>query len=289
MPKLPVPTLQETRERFLKSCLPIARSQAEYDALVSKFNDFVSGKGKELQARLIEFAKEEEAATGNWLDRLWLRKAYLEYRDSVVINVSYWMAFDNHPSQPSALLTNPPAAGTYSEWQIRRAALLTRGLLLYKEQIDAAEIAPEYGQKATKTQPFCMHQFKLLFGGQRFPAPVCDTIATPFPCVARHIAVLVKDQIYAVDVVGANGKTASTEEIEGQLKKVVADVEKTGSDQPAVGILSSVHRDNYVGYYGNLVKHAQNRQSMTVLEEALFAVVLGELFTNREVPNPTVC
>lgn len=53
-----------------------------------------------------------------------------------MINVSYWMAFDNHPAQPKELLKNPPASGTFSEWQIERAAGLARGLLLYKEQID---------------------------------------------------------------------------------------------------------------------------------------------------------
>lgn len=137
MPHLPVPTLNETRAKFLKSCLPIARSAFEFNSLKAKWDEFADGPvGKELQDRLVKYAKDEEAVTGNWLDRLWLRKAYLEYRDSVVINVSYWMAFDNHPTQPRELLAKPPAQGTFSDWQLRRAAGLARGLLLYKEQID---------------------------------------------------------------------------------------------------------------------------------------------------------
>lgn len=61
MPRLPVPTLEETRARFLKSCIPIARSQDEFTALQKKWDDFMaSGKGKELQDRLHKFAKEEE-------------------------------------------------------------------------------------------------------------------------------------------------------------------------------------------------------------------------------------
>ncbi|KAI9015355.1 acyltransferase ChoActase/COT/CPT [Hyaloraphidium curvatum] len=287
LPHLPVPSIEETRAKFLKSCIPIARSQGEWDALKAKWDDFVEGKeagkpsAKELQDRLLKFAKEEEAATGNWLDRLWLRKAYLEYRDSVVINVSYWMAFDNSPLQPAALLANPPAAGTFSEWQLKRAANLTRALLVYKGMIDREEIAPEYGNKATKTQPMCMHQFKLLFGGQRFPAPVCDTIATPFPAAARHIAVMARDQIYAVEVVGADGTPAAAKEIEAQLAAVVADVQK-GASEPPVGILSTVHRDRYVPYYNNLLKAAPgNKESMKVLEDALFLVALDDYSTNN--------
>lgn len=138
------------------------------------------------------------------------------------------------------------------------------------------EVAPEYQNKAQKTGPMCMHQFKLLFGGQRYPAPVCDTIATPWPATAKHVAVLIKDQIYAVDMIGANGQTAGIDEIEAQLKAVVEDFKKTGADQPPISILSTVHRDTYVTYYENLNKVPGNRESMSVLEEALFAINLDD-------------
>jgi len=67
---------------------------------------------------------------------MWLAKAYCEYRESSVINVSYWMAFTEHPMHPKELLSNPPPEGTFTPFQIRRAAGLTSNLLTYKEMIE---------------------------------------------------------------------------------------------------------------------------------------------------------
>lgn len=86
LPKLPVPELQQSLDRLKRSLLPIAWSQAEYDAAASKVDRFANSLGPELQQRLLH----RQSTTDHWLEEWWDRDAYLAYRDSVVVNVSYF-------------------------------------------------------------------------------------------------------------------------------------------------------------------------------------------------------
>ena len=65
----------------------------------------------------------------------------------------------------------------------------------------------------TKQGPLCMNQYKYLFGITRVPKPECDTLAGSYPPKSRHIIVLVRDQIFVMDVVREDGVPLSPSEI----------------------------------------------------------------------------
>ena len=54
LPRLPVPTLEETAQRYLKSVHPLL-SQTEFETTTKAVNEFVApgGPGEELQKRLV--------------------------------------------------------------------------------------------------------------------------------------------------------------------------------------------------------------------------------------------
>jgi carnitine O-acetyltransferase len=79
LPKLPVPDLQVTLTRLKESLKPIAWDNAEYVAVERKIDEFASGQGPELQARLLKRHDE----TKHWLEEWWDNAGYLGYRDSV--------------------------------------------------------------------------------------------------------------------------------------------------------------------------------------------------------------
>jgi hypothetical protein len=69
----------------------------------------------------------------------------LEWREPIMLNVkfvfepfnqfSWWMQFyDNEQVEP--FLKDPPAKGSYSDVQIKRAAGLISGLLEFKQELD---------------------------------------------------------------------------------------------------------------------------------------------------------
>lgn len=87
LPNLPVPELENTLEKLKQSLKPIAWSTAEYNAALAKIDRFAR-IGPKFQHRLLQ----RHATTDHWLEEWWDRDAYLAYRDSVVINVSYYCA-----------------------------------------------------------------------------------------------------------------------------------------------------------------------------------------------------
>lgn len=59
----------------------------------------------------------------------------------------------------------------------------------------------------SRSGPFCMHQLKNMFGTSRIAAPGSDRVVTQWPCLAKHINVIYKDQIFSVQVIGTNDES----------------------------------------------------------------------------------
>jgi carnitine O-acetyltransferase len=95
LPSLPVPELNTTLSRLKDSLRPIAWTDVEYANAVSKIETFEkSHESRELQERLLRHAGGKR----HWLEEWWDDTAYLGYRDSVVVNVSYFCTSPNpHP------------------------------------------------------------------------------------------------------------------------------------------------------------------------------------------------
>lgn len=87
LPRLPVPTLEETAKRYLKSLHPII-SASELEHSKAAVSEFIKpgGVGSKLQQKLIERSKDPKIK--NWMYDWWNDAAYLSYRDPVVPYVS---------------------------------------------------------------------------------------------------------------------------------------------------------------------------------------------------------
>ena len=105
LPRLPVPPLQQTLSKYLTALKPLYPPQEiqKVGALTKEFEvgimySFVSatillylcflmlGLGVKLQDRLVKYAAGEK----NWLTYWWLRKAYHEYREPLVLNSNWY-------------------------------------------------------------------------------------------------------------------------------------------------------------------------------------------------------
>ncbi|KAI9021261.1 acyltransferase ChoActase/COT/CPT [Hyaloraphidium curvatum] len=278
LPSLPVPSLEnETIPLLLNTLRPLAWTDAEWKAVNAKAAEFAApgGIGQELQKRLLKDAEGKR----NWLDDLWLHKAYVEYRDSSVLNVSYYLTMLTEPSDyPKELRQEPPAPGTFSDYQVRRAAGWTSLLLDYKELVDSEKLPAEYMDKQ-KTVPFSMDQYGKFFGGTRVPGDVADTILVPFPAKARHIILMIKDQMYVVDVVGKHGERVPISQIEHLFKHAIEDA-RVSKLQPAIGQLSTADRDTYYKSYTHLRSLSdRNRKNVDIMNDALFVINLDDYNT----------
>ncbi|KAJ1916722.1 Carnitine O-acetyltransferase mitochondrial [Tieghemiomyces parasiticus] len=285
LPRLSVPDLEATTQRYLRTIQPINVDPARRAASEKAVAEFTKpgGLGPELQARLHAY---DQSQPTSWLESLWLDKGYLEWREPIFVNVSWWAQFIDSPTLGVLQGAQHPAPGTFTENQIRRAAELTQSMTVFQRALDDQRIPPELARKV----PQCMNQYRYLFGTTRIPDFPKDRLINQYPTTARHIMVLARDQIFAVDVLGPNGELLTPEAIARQLREVVRQVEALPQSEPAVGVLTTTNRDIWATERRRLIQAgaSQNVANFEAIDSALFAVCLDDRVDPRTATDINV-
>ena len=107
LPRLPIPEVKDTLDRFLPTALPLAKSEEEKATLVKAVQQF-EGQSVELQKRLIE-RREGEMKDSSWLQHWWNTLGYLQVRPRGISSrspyrISYVLypdLFSSHPGSRS--------------------------------------------------------------------------------------------------------------------------------------------------------------------------------------------
>ncbi|KAJ3221036.1 Carnitine O-acetyltransferase mitochondrial [Clydaea vesicula] len=271
LPKLPIPQIADTAHRYLESTKPLLSPQKfeETSKLVQKFTE-KGGLGEKLQNRLIDYAATRP---NSWLEEIWLNKAYLEWREPSLINVNWWCNFLDSPVHDKLLLKKPPPSGVLSNFQIERAAGLITNLLNFKHLIETETLPPD----VAKNVPFCMNQYRYLFHTCRIPQPKCDKLVVNPG--ATHIIVMLKNQMFKVQVYGKGCSRVSTAEITRQLLAVGK--EGLISTEPPIGLLTAAHRDTWTKAYNYLSKSPSHAKNLKLIQDAIFVLCLDDHSTKN--------
>ncbi|KAI6090185.1 acyltransferase ChoActase/COT/CPT [Hypoxylon rubiginosum] len=252
LPRLPVPTLEETAARYVKSLHPLL-SPVEYASSKKAVDEFIKpgGVGQKLQEKLI--ARREDPKVKNWIYEWWNDAAYLSYRDPVVPYVSYFYSHRDDRRR-----RNPA----------KRAAALTTAALEFKKQVDSGELEPEYMKKL----PICMDSYKWMFNASRVAAKPADYPVKYDPKDHKHIIVIRKNQFFKV-AHEVDGRQLNTSELEAQFKRVYELAQRV----PAVGALTSENRDIWTDARQLLLDASpKNKAALEAIESAAFAVCLDD-------------
>lgn len=252
LPRLPVPTLEETAQRYLRSLHPILPA-ADYQASKIAVENFVKpgGAGSKLQEKLV--ARSQDPETKNWLSEWWNDAAYLSYRDPVVPYVSYFYSHRDDPKR------RDPA---------KRAAAITTSVLEFKKLVDEGTLEPEYMKKL----PICMDSYKWMFNASRVPACPADYPVKFSHHDNKHIIVLRQNQFFKVDHDVA-GKQLNTSELEQQFKCIYEAAKRV----PAVGALTSENRDIWTNAREILASVSpKNKAALGLIDSASFIVCLDD-------------
>ncbi|KAJ3248215.1 Carnitine O-acetyltransferase mitochondrial [Chytriomyces hyalinus] len=254
LPRLPIPTLEETCATYLKSVRPLV-NDADYEKTVRAVEEFKrpGGKGEELQKRLIA---HDQTKSNSWLIDWWNSYAYMAYRDPVVVWVNYFFCFVDNKK-----LLNKPAA---------RAAELITGAMEFRKLVVSEELEPDTARKA----PLCSEQYRYLFNSTRIPKLPEDITRNSDPAKNNHIAVIRHNQFYILELV-VDGRQLSTKEIESQLLKIY---QLAGNTKDiAVGAFTTQDRDSWAKIRENLLAVSpKNQASLDKIEKAAFVVCLDD-------------
>ncbi|KAI0342524.1 carnitine acetyl transferase [Trametopsis cervina] len=265
LPRLPVPELPDTLAKLKESLRPIAWSREEYADVEKKIDAFARGLGLELQKRLQ--ARAQEPGRQHWLEEWWDDIGYLGYRDSVVVNISYYYGFDDHPKH----LPQLPAS---------RAAVLTRAILLFRQQYKQGQVAPE----ATREGPICMDTWRWMFDCCRIPGLEGLDWSVSYAKPGDqgntgHIVVIRKGRFWKVDA-WQNGRLLSAAELEKQFQAIY---DGTTHEYPAIGQLTASNRDIWAKDYATLAKDPHNVKILEAIHSSAFIVCL-----DTETPSTLV-
>ncbi|CAK7271222.1 Carnitine O-acetyltransferase mitochondrial [Sporothrix epigloea] len=260
LPRLPVPTLEQTAARYVKSLRALypAEDVARSEAIVK---DFIraGGVGEKLQEKLL--ARRADPQIKNWLTEWWNDAAYLAYRDPVIPYVSYFYSHrdDRRRRDPS-----------------KRAAALTTAALEFKKMVDQGTLEPEY----MKGVPICMDSYKWMFNCDRIPAHPKDHSEKHDPATYKHIAVVRNNRFYKV-MHEVDGRPLNTSELEDQFRRVyklsAAASNAASEPAPPVGFLTTENRDVWADARKALAEASPiNAESLAIIDSAAFLVCLDE-------------
>ena len=253
LPRLPVPSLEETSQRYLKSVHPLL-NKTEFEATKKTVDAFTrtGSIGPELQKRLQ--ARRENSKHRNWIYEWWNDAAYLSYRDPVVPYVSYFYSHRDDRRR-----RNPA----------KRAAALSTAVLEFRKQVDGGSLEPEYMKKL----PISMESYQWMFNACRVPGKDVDgPVKYPYADNA-YILVIRKNQFFKLPYqVGGQQLTAA--ELEQQFNRIY---KLAQGRTPALGALTSQNRDLWCSAREDLIAaHPANANALESIQAASFVVCLDD-------------
>ncbi|QKW34449.1 choline/carnitine O-acyltransferase [Actinomadura sp. NAK00032] len=255
LPRVPLPTLDATCERFMEWCGPLltederARTESALAAFVRP-----GGPGRTLHAALERY----DAAEGvhSWLDTFWPYR-YLGRRDRIALNANFFFLFKESP-----------------EGQAERAAGLIAGALDYKLRLDGERIPPV----VQRGRPLSMVQNRFLFSATRIPGAEQDTVRAPYtdawpgPSDARHIVVFFRGTMFRMDVLGPDGLPHTLDELRAGLGTIL---KAEAAEEPSAGHLTTKARAEWAASRDALLDLG-NAKALDEVETALFCVCLED-------------
>lgn len=257
LPRLPVLSIEDTLRRFLPTALPLAKSPQEAAALKSAVEKFPQ-QAAHLQERLIQ--RYQNNPNSSWLQHWWNTAGYLQVRDSVVINVSYFFHFANDPTAAN---------------QIQRGAALLVAAADFRKRVVTGQLPAEVVGKH-KT-PLCSVAYKYMFHACRIPVREHDSYKIYDPARNRHAIVACREHFFRIDFVDEEGNPYPLAVLEEGLQKCRDLADELPPALP-LGWLTSQNRDDWADARKTLLEASpQMEQALEVLQSGALMICLDEV------------
>ncbi|MGH3751676.1 MAG: choline/carnitine O-acyltransferase [Pseudonocardiaceae bacterium] len=260
LPRVPLPTLEQSCERFLEWCGPLLTA-GELAATESAVAAFLrpDSPARKLHAELERYNASD--GVHSWLDTFWPYR-YLGRRDRIALNANFFFLFEDSV-----------------QGQVDRAAQLVAAAANYKLMIDEQRVAPA----VQRGRPLSMEQNKYLFSATRIPGPVQDSARTPYsddwpgPSQERHIVVFFRGNMFRLDVIGRTGRPHTADDLAAGLRAVMAAGATPAPLGTSVGHLTTKARAEWAASRQALLDcDYGNAELLDVVETALFCLCLED-------------
>ncbi|XP_007561485.1 carnitine O-palmitoyltransferase 1, liver isoform isoform X1 [Poecilia formosa] len=261
LPRLPLPSVQDTCRRYLESVRPLMDDE-QFERMKALSKDFEKNLGPRLQWYL----KLKSWWASNYVSDWWEEYIYLRGRGPIMVNSNYY-AMD-------FLYVFPTSR------QAARAGNAVHAIMLYRRKLDRAQIKPIY-LLANKV-PLCSAQWERMFNTSRIPGVETDTLQHMNE--SKHIAVYHKGRFFKVWMF-YDGRLLLPREIEQQMERILADESEPMPGEEKLAALTAGERTPWAKAREQFFKSGKNKQSLDAIEKAAFFVSLDDTEQRYDADN----
>jgi carnitine O-palmitoyltransferase 2 len=278
LPRLPIPEVNDTCERFLFSAEPLV-SEMEFQEAKDAVQDFLDNHAPALQETLVAKDKIDKS---NYVSGPWY-EMYLQDRRPLIVNSNPAVGWKNDPNRTTQL--------TRASSLLRAAAVTFRTLRDEQLEPDIFHTEPKksqtgwwenvipwvpsrisfFGAYAVGAYPLDMSQYDYLFQSTRLPGVGEDTLKKFTG--SRHVCVMRGSKFYEVDILNENGDLLDEKDIYNSLHLILQ--EDVDVKTPPVGTLTSLDRDTWAHAREHMLQlDSTNANTFSSIDSSLFVLCL---------------
>nr|XP_042718054.1 carnitine O-palmitoyltransferase 1, liver isoform isoform X4 [Chrysemys picta bellii] len=254
LPRLPVPAVENTVNRYLDSVQPLMNDE-QFKRMEGLAKDFAFNLGPKLQWYL----KLKSWWATNYVSDWWEEYIYLRGRGPIMVNSNYY-AMDFLYVVPTSL-------------QAARAGNVIHATLLYRKKLDRQEIKPILLMGSTV--PLCSAQWERMFNTSRIPGEETDTIQHMKD--SRHIVVYHKGRYFKVWLYH-DGRLLKPREIEQQMQRILDDSSEPQAGEEKLAALTA--GDRWFDKTFTLVVFKNGKMGLNTEHSWADAPIVGHLWEN---------
>ncbi|XP_034978493.1 carnitine O-palmitoyltransferase 1, liver isoform isoform X1 [Zootoca vivipara] len=262
LPRLPVPAIKDTVNRYLESVRPLMNDE-EFKRMEGLGKDFALNLGPKLQWYL----KLKSWWATNYVSDWWEEYIYLRGRGPIMVNSNYF-AMDFLYFTPTSV-------------QAARAGNAIHSILLYRRKLDRQQIQPILLMGSTV--PLCSAQWERMFNTSRIPGEETDTIQHIKD--SKHIVVYHKGCYYKVWLY-YDGRLLKPREIEQQMQRILDDKSEPQPGEEKLAALTAGDRVPWAKARQTYFARGKNKQSLDAVEKAAFFVTLDDTAQGYREDDP---
>ncbi|XP_051820823.1 carnitine O-palmitoyltransferase 1, liver isoform [Antechinus flavipes] len=252
LPRLPVPAVKDTVNRYLESVQPLLNKE-DFKRMKGLAEDFSINLGPRLQWYL----KLKSWWATNYVSDWWEEYIYLRGRSPIMVNSNYY-AMDLLYVLPTRI-------------QAARAGNAIHAILLYRRKLDREEIKPIL--LLGSTVPLCSAQWERMFNTSRIPGEETDTIQHVKD--SKHIVVYHQGRYFKVWLYH-DGRLLKPREIEQQMQRILDDPSEPQAGEEKLAALTAGERVPWAKARQTYFSRGKNKQSLDAIEKAAFFVTLDD-------------
>jgi carnitine O-palmitoyltransferase 1 len=264
LPRLPLPSLDDTLQKHLISLKPIT-TEKDYKEIVELSEKFRKGLGRRLQRYLVI----KSWLSTNYVTDWWEEFVYLRQRSPIMINSNYY-GFDTLNLHPTTK-------------QTARAANIVWAACKFRRLIDRQEVSPFAIAPKTKV-PFDTMQYQRLFNSCRIPGEETD-IFRHWDDV-KHVAVYCKGCWFKLPIHN-NKRLLEPAELQEAFEQIVNGDLTPAPGEEKLAIFTAGERTHWAVSRKKYFSSGVNKTSLRMIERAAFVVILDENEHDYDPKDPS--